>query len=57
MADQHPTHVTVTDIDMPFMSMVLFMVKWTIATIPALIILAIVGGVFWALLAGMLLSR
>ena len=36
-------NVTVTDIDMPFMSMVTFMVKWSIATIPAFIILFIIG--------------
>jgi hypothetical protein len=33
--------VIVTDIKMPFMSMVFFMVKWVIASIPAFIILAI----------------
>lgn len=32
-------NVTVTDIEMPFSSMVVFMVKWVIASIPALIIL------------------
>ena len=41
--------VVVTDIEMPFWSMVTFMVKWTIASIPAMIILllivAIVAGV------------
>ncbi len=43
---------------MPFGSMVVFMVKWTIASIPAMIIVvllamiavAIVGGIFGALL-------
>ena len=42
--------VTISDIKMPFDSMVSFMVKWIIASIPAaiiiLIIAAIVGGVF-----------
>lgn len=37
--------VTVVDIKMPFMSMVSFMVKWTIASIPALIILTVLGAV------------
>ena len=32
--------VTITDINMEFSSMVLFMVKWVIASIPAFIILA-----------------
>jgi hypothetical protein len=29
--------VTVVDVDMPFGSMVVFMVKWALATIPALL--------------------
>ena len=33
--------VVVTDIKMPFFSMVVFMVKWVIASIPAFIILFI----------------
>jgi hypothetical protein len=36
--------VKITDIDMRFMSMVLFMVKWAIASIPAMLILAAIGG-------------
>ena len=35
--------VIVTDIQMPFMSMVFFMVKWAIASIPAISILMIAG--------------
>ncbi len=34
-----PTAVRVIDVDMPFGSMVLFMVKWAIAAIPAIVIL------------------
>jgi hypothetical protein len=37
--------VVVTDIRMPFGSMVAFMVKWTIASIPALIILFLLAAV------------
>ena len=37
--------VTVTDIKMPFGSMVVFMVKWALASIPAIIILFLVGAV------------
>ena len=40
---QGPTDVVVTDIHMSFGSMVLFMVKWALASIPALIILMIIG--------------
>ena len=36
-----PTEVIVTDISMPFGSMVLFMVKWAIASIPAALILSL----------------
>lgn len=42
--------VKISDINMPFWSMVVFMVKWAIASIPALLILmfmfAIFGGLF-----------
>ena len=38
-----PQQVIVTDIHMPFGSMVGFMVKWAIASIPALIILILIG--------------
>lgn len=35
--------VKITDINMPFGSMVSFMLKWALASIPAMIILAGVG--------------
>lgn len=48
-----PTQVVVTDIKMPFESMVIFMVKWALASIPAFIILyvmfLVIGGVLGAL--------
>lgn len=37
-----PQRVTVTDIDMPFGSMVVFMLKWALAAIPAGLILLFV---------------
>lgn len=40
-------HVKVTDIDIPFTRIVSIMVLWAIAAIPASIILAILGAVFW----------
>jgi hypothetical protein len=46
-----PQKVVVTDIDMPFGSMVSFMVKWAIASIPAFIILLIIGFICAAVLA------
>ena len=42
--------VVVTDIKMPFKSMVVFMVKLAIATIPAMIILTAVGTLTFALI-------
>jgi hypothetical protein len=50
MNNQQTTHVTVTDVDMPFFSMVSFMIKWALATIPAFFILAVVGGMLWTIL-------
>lgn len=55
MANQN-NEVTVVDIRMPFLSMVVFMVKWAIASIPAIIILAVLGmllvGVFGGVMHG-----
>jgi hypothetical protein len=48
--------VVVTDINMSFVSMVAFMVKWAIAAIPAFIILAVIGSLTWSILIG-LMSR
>ena len=48
--------VTVTDIKMPFSSMVLFMIKWAIASIPAAIILFVlflVGSTIFGILTGL----
>ena len=44
--------VVVTDIQIPFISMVVLLVKWAIAAIPAIIILAILGSVVTGLMAG-----
>lgn len=44
--------VTVVDIKMPFMSMVVFMVKFAIASIPAFIILSLIFSVLMAVFGG-----
>jgi hypothetical protein len=44
--------VSVVNVNMPFGSMVTFMVKWAIATIPALFILAFAGMFIAAIFAG-----
>ena len=38
-----PKSIEISDINMKFGSMVAFMIKWTIASIPAFIILAVIG--------------
>ena len=43
--------VYVKDLDMPIKSMVIFMVKWAVASIPAFIILAIIGAIFFTIFA------
>jgi hypothetical protein len=45
-------NVIVTDIHMPFWSMVIFMVKWALASIPAILILALIASVAWRMLTG-----
>lgn len=52
MSDTH-NQVVITDIKMPFVSMVIFMVKWAIAAIPAMLILAFIGTVLVGLFGGL----
>jgi hypothetical protein len=53
MDGQSRNEVTVVDVKMPFWSMVIFMVKWSIAAIPAIIILALVGAMLAGFLGGL----
>ena len=46
--------VSIVDIKMPFMSMVIFMVKAAIAFIPAFIILSIIGSLVFSILFSLL---
>ncbi len=50
-------NVAVTDIRMPFLSMVVFMVKWAIAAIPALIILTVIGMFTFGILGALTRDR
>jgi len=50
--DTNSLHVKITDINMPFMSMVTFMVKWAFATIPAIIIITILVMIVSIVLGG-----
>src|ERR1022692_1415894 len=54
--EENRQNVVVTDIHMPFFSMVVFMVKWAIAAIPAFIILTVIGVFAWGMLSGLILS-
>lgn len=56
MADDDRSTVSIKDIDMPFLSMVRFMVKWAIASIPALCILMMLVAVLWSVLIGIVAS-
>ena len=48
--------VHVKSFDMPFGDMVIFMVKWALASIPAFIILAIIGAIFFAIFTAIFVS-
>jgi hypothetical protein len=55
MMDRHDDtrrEVVVMDVKMPFASMVVFMVKWAIAAIPAMIILGVLWWLVMAVLFG-----
>jgi hypothetical protein len=56
-AGSSPNEVRIVDVRMPFWSMVILMVKWAIAAIPALLILSAVAGVVVALFGILFLSR
>ena len=49
---QEPTPMRIVDIRMPFGSMVVFMVKWAIAAIPAVLILVVLGAILTGVLGG-----
>ena len=52
MENSNISQVNIVDVKMPFWSMVVFMVKWVIASIPAFIILTIIGAIVIAVLGG-----
>jgi uncharacterized membrane protein YdjX (TVP38/TMEM64 family) len=56
MNNEIRNNVVVVDIKMPFMSMVVFMVKWAIASIPAIIILMVLVVIFGGIFRGFLLA-
>jgi hypothetical protein len=46
--------VVVTDIKIPFRSMVILMVKWAVATIPALVILILFGSITFGIISSLM---
>lgn len=52
MESKKREEVVVVDIKMPFSSMVVFMVKWAIAAIPAIFILVILASVISGFFGG-----
>jgi hypothetical protein len=48
--------VAIVDVQMPFGSMVVFMVKWALAAIPAMLMLFLIGLVLYSMFAGILLG-
>ena len=55
MENNNSNQVSIIDIDIPFWSMVTFMVKAAIAAIPAFIILSIIGSMLFATLGGIMM--
>ncbi|MCH7893406.1 MAG: hypothetical protein IH907_02710 [Proteobacteria bacterium] len=54
MDTDNVSNVNIVDIKMPFMSIVVFMVKAAIAAIPALIILTVLGMILTGVISGMI---
>ena len=46
-----PVHIT--DLDLPFGSMVMFMIKWSVAAIPAMIVLGFIFLIPFLMLGGL----
>jgi len=51
-----PTHSVLTDIQVPFWRLVLIFLKWTIAALPAIVLLLVVLTLLWGALFNGLLS-
>ncbi len=54
--DEPVQKVSVSDVSMPFGSMVVFILKWTLASIPAMLIIFLVAMVLAGLFGGMFMS-
>ena len=47
-----PHRVAIADIDIPFWRMVAIMIKWSLAAIPAVIVISIIFGIIGAVIGG-----
>jgi hypothetical protein len=47
-----PHRISIVDVEIPFWRMVAIMIKWTLAAIPAVIIVSIIFGVIGAVFGG-----
>lgn len=54
--DENVQKVSVSDVSMPFGSMVVFILKWTLASIPAMLIIFLVAMVLAGLFGGMFMA-
>lgn len=57
MSDEEAKRVIVVDLQMPFFSIVVLMVKWALASIPAIVILAVIFSIVSSLMGGLLFPR
>jgi len=54
--DEPVQKVSVSDVSMPFGSMVVFILKWTLASIPAMLIIFLIAMVLAGLFGGMFMA-
>jgi hypothetical protein len=57
MNDEEAKKVIVVDLQMPFLSIVVLMVKWALASIPAIIILVVIFSIVSGLMGGFFFPR
>jgi hypothetical protein len=51
-----PHRVAIADMDIPFWRMVAIMIKWSLAAIPAVIVISIIFGIIGAVLGGIMVA-
>jgi hypothetical protein len=51
-----PHRVAIADMDIPFWRMVAIMIKWSLAAIPAVIVISIIFGIIGAVFGGIMMA-